>query len=131
MAEGLNLIIGIFLFISLFFEVFLLLTFLEKSGQMKEIAPTPTTFPSATVIVPCFNESTSITGTVDSLLALDYPADKLQIIIVDDGSTDDTWAVIQKYASHPLIQIYHKENGGKHSALNFALEHAHSDIIGC
>ena len=127
-----NLIICGLLFVSVFFEVFLLLTFLENKGSMKKSqGTTAQNFPTATIVVPCFNEEESIFGTVESLLALDYPKDKLKIMIIDDGSTDNSWNLMQKYKDNPLIELYKKENGGKHTALNFAISKSKSDIIGC
>ena len=132
MSDLPNLIICALLFLSLFFEVFLLLTFFENKEMMKKKEEeTVVDFPTATVVVPCYNEEKSVFGTVESLLALDYPKDKLKIMIVDDGSTDKTWAMIQKYRGNPLIEIFRKENGGKHTALNFAIEKSQTDIIGC
>lgn len=132
MFELQNIIICTFLFISLFFEVFLLLTFLENKSFLKKEERKPiTVFPTATIIVPCYNEEESIFGTVESLLALDYPMDKLKIMIIDDGSTDNSWNVMQKYANHPNIELHKKENGGKHTALNYAISKSKSDIIGC
>jgi cellulose synthase/poly-beta-1,6-N-acetylglucosamine synthase-like glycosyltransferase len=127
-----DILISGFLFISLFLEVFLLLTFLEHKNKLKTINQIDQNqYPTATIIVPCFNEENSILGTIESLLRLDYPADKFKIMIIDDGSTDNSWNIIQKYNSHPIIDIFHKENGGKHTALNFAISHSTSDIIGC
>lgn len=132
MLELPNLIVFVFLFISLFFEVFLLLTFLEnKRGLNQDNNISPTQLPSATVVVPCFNEEESVFGTIESLLALDYPRDRLKIMIIDDGSTDNTWNLIQRYKNHPTIEIFKKENGGKHTALNLAISKSTSDIIGC
>ncbi len=127
-----NLIVCVFLFISVFFEVFLLLTFLEnKEILTRKESSLLTNFPTATIIVPCYNEEESIFGTVESLLALDYPKDKYKIMIIDDGSTDNSWNIMQKYADHPMIELYTKENGGKHTALNFAINKSKADIIGC
>ncbi len=92
---------------------------------------TASLLPTATIVVPCFNESESIFGTIDSLLGLDYPSDKLKIMVIDDGSTDNSWNLIQKYKYHPQIEMFQKENGGKHTALNFAIARSKSDIIGC
>ena len=47
--------------------------------------------PACTVIVPAYNEGCHVERTIKSLLASDYPADKLQIIAINDGSADDTW----------------------------------------
>lgn len=132
MWEWTDIITSSLLFVSLFFEVFLLLTFWENRRHLNRFrGAEPAYYPTATVIVPCFNEETSIFGTIDSLLKLDYPKDKLDIMIIDDGSTDNSWELIQKYKGHPQIKLFHKENGGKHTALNFAIAQSKSEIIGC
>lgn len=132
MPELPSIIICIFLFVSLFFEVFLLLTFLENIKTLKNKGDTEEiSLPTATIVVPCFNEEESIFGTVESLLALDYPKDKFKIMIIDDGSTDNSWNLIQRYKNNPIIELHKKENGGKHTALNFAINKSTSDIIGC
>jgi cellulose synthase/poly-beta-1,6-N-acetylglucosamine synthase-like glycosyltransferase len=111
----------------------LLITYFENRFDIK--TPVNTTpvgiYPSVSIIVPCWNEESTINRTVNSLLALDYPKDKLKIMIVDDGSTDSTWAVIQKFQNHSQIEVYKKENGGKHTALNFGLTKLTTDLVGC
>lgn len=108
------------------------MTFLENKKMFKKKNDiSQTNFPTATIVVPCYNEEESIFGTVESLLALDYPKDKYKIMIIDDGSTDNSWQCIKKYENHPQIEIYKKENGGKHTALNFAISKSKADIIGC
>jgi hyaluronan synthase len=47
--------------------------------------------PACAVIVPAYNEGEAVTRTIDALMALDYPHDKLEVVVVNDGSTDDTW----------------------------------------
>jgi cellulose synthase/poly-beta-1,6-N-acetylglucosamine synthase-like glycosyltransferase len=132
MFDWSNLIMSAFLFLSLFFEIFLLLTFLENRKDLKtKRKVSKNNLPSATIVVPCFNEEESIFGTVESLLALDYPKDKLKIMIIDDGSTDNSWSIMQKYQGHPMIELHRKENGGKHTALNYAISKSKSDILGC
>jgi biofilm PGA synthesis N-glycosyltransferase PgaC len=127
-----DLIVCAILFVSVFFEVFLLLTFLENKGLMKKREDIPRAdLPTATVVVPCYNEEESIFGTLESLLALDYPKDKLRIMIIDDGSTDNSWNLMQRYKNNPIIELHKKENGGKHTALNYAISKSKSDIIGC
>ena len=123
----------ILLFIALFFEVFFLITYLERRRQMKteyrERLSDHT--PSVTVIVPCFNEGETVLATIYSLLELNHPKDKLKIMIVNDGSRDNTLNVLSVFADHPQIEIHSKENGGKYTALNFALERVTSDLVGC
>ncbi len=118
------------LFVSLYFEVFLLVTFLEKIAYRKHsAASTPQTYPSVAIVVPCFNEERGLGATLHSLLALHYPAGKLEVIVVDDGSTDKTFAIASEFA--PQVRVFRKENGGKHTAMNFALAQTNAELIGC
>lgn len=117
------------LFISLYFEVFLLISFLRYLSSRSATSRNAPYEPRVAVVVPCFNESAGIAATLDSLLALEYPADKLQIIVVDDGSTDDTLAIARSY--EPRVTVLAKENGGKHTAMNYALAHTDAEIMGC
>lgn len=135
MAEAQTIILYISLFISLFFEVFLLITYLEVREELKLEAENLKRglkqFPSLTVIVPCFNEEKTVAKTINSILNLDYPKDKVSIIAVDDGSTDNTLNILKSYESNPQITVLSKANGGKHTALNFALEKVNTDLVGC
>lgn len=121
----------ILVFISLYFEVFLLITFLEKRKEIRKPSPEPKGYPSVTVFVPCFNEERTVAETLKSLLALDYPKDKLSLFVINDGSTDGTAVALEAFENHPQIRIFHKENGGKYTALNLGLAHAKSDLVGC
>ena len=135
MSNIINITLHVALFITLYFEVFLLITFFEfkikRSRIEKKNSNKNTNFPTVTIIVPCFNEEKTISKTLFSLLSLDYPEEKLQIMVVDDGSTDDTQKVLKTFSSHKGIKIYSKENGGKHTALNYALEKVDSELVGC
>lgn len=88
-------------------------------------------YPGVTVVVPCYNEEKTVGKTVHSLLALDYPKDKLHLILVDDGSRDNTWLELEKFSKHGNVRIFRKENGGKHTALNLGLEHTETSYVGC
>ena len=83
-----------FIFLSLYFEVFILLTFLSTPARERRGRILTERFPKVGIIVPCWNEETTIDGTVKSLLALEYPKDMLRIILVNDGSTDNTRKVM-------------------------------------
>ncbi len=123
-----------FLFLSMFFQVLLLISFFENKKKFDEEEYHKLEhFPSVAVAIPCWNEERTLPATLDSLLALDYPKDKLSIMIVDDGSKDNTYAIAQEYATkYPgLITAISKENGGKHTAVNLALARSTSDLFGC
>lgn len=128
-----NYIFYIFLFIVLYLEVFFLVTFVEEREKLKNKSTHRKLahYPSVTIIVPCWNEQKTITKTIESLLHLNYPTTKLAIFIVDDGSTDDTWNVVQKYHANPQVTLIKKENGGKHTAVNLGISRATTEIIGC
>lgn len=85
--------------------------------------------PPVTVILPAYNESKVICRTLDGLLRADYPG--LEILVVDDGSTDDTLALARAYEQiHPRVRVISKTNGGKWSALNLGFrEIQHAYII--
>lgn len=126
-------IIYVLTFLSVYVQVFFLITFLEnrKNILVRTGKIELTEYPGVTIIVPCYNEEKNITATVNSLLELDYPKDKLQIMVVDDGSKDNTWQVIQEFTKYPNVKVFHKQNGGKYTALNFALEKVETPFLGC
>lgn len=123
-----------FLFFSLYFQVFLLMTFFNNEKKIKKEKEKPLSyFPSVTIAVPCWNEEKTVAKTLDSLLSLDYPKDKVQIIVVDDGSTDDTFCKASVYQEKfpNQVKVIHKENGGKHTAMNIALSVYTTELFGC
>ena len=122
-----------FTFLAMYVEVFFLVTFLERIKDIvTRIDDNPNrVYPGVTIVVPCWNEEKTVTGTVNSLLALDYPKDLLHIILVDDGSTDGTLAILKTFETTPNITVIHKENGGKHTATNIGIEMAKTEFLGC
>ncbi|MGA2767512.1 MAG: glycosyltransferase family 2 protein [Candidatus Bathyarchaeia archaeon] len=89
--------------------------------------------PSISIIVPVKDEEKVIGRLLNSLTATDYPSDKLEVIVVEDGSTDDTLNICNEFAKeHSLnLKILHKEfSNGKPSALNYGIKHATGEIIG-
>lgn len=135
MTEISTIILYCSLFISLFFEVFLLITYLEVREELKlekvYLDKNIEHFPTVTVIIPCLNEERTVGKTIQSLLNLDYPKDKLSIIAVDDGSTDKTLELLKQFENKYKIVVLTKTNGGKHTALNLALEKVESELVGC
>ena len=84
--------------------------------------------PPVEVLVAAYNEETTIARTVASILASDYP--DLGVLVVDDGSKDDTSGVVRREFAHdPRVRLVTKPNGGKASALNLALAKAAAPIV--
>ncbi len=126
-----------FMFLILYFQVFLILTLIENRGfsedqVLRDLADKdPNNRPTVTIIVPIWNEQNTVVKTVLSILDLNYPKEKLFVMVVDDGSKDNSWQVVQQFKDHPQVLLHKKENGGKYTALNYAIEHATSEYIGC
>ena len=91
------------------------------------------TWPSVTVLIAAHNEEDVIEGSLRCLLAVDYPADKITLIPVNDRSTDRTREIIDRVvAEFPgRIQPFHREEGrpGKAAALQDAMQFVHTDAI--
>ena len=88
--------------------------------------------PTVTVVVPLYNEGEGIYRTILSLLQQEYPENKLNIIVVDDCSTDDSYVWAKKAENeHPQrVQVIRNPmNMGKRRGINNAVRHATSEII--
>lgn len=121
--------IYLFAFIGLYVQVYLILVIFENWETIFTTTKNKKLnyFPNVCIAVPCWNESKTVENTLISLLNLDYPKNKLKVWAVDDGSTDNTWEIIQeckkRLDTHNQIEVRTKENGGKHTVLNYVLDH--------
>lgn len=88
----------------------------------------PETFEPINVIVPAYNEEGYVGRTIEALLATEYPREKLNVVVVDDGSTDGTYEEATGYASD-IVTVVTKENGGKYSALNYGLMFCEGEYV--
>ena len=127
------IIFYILTFLAVYIQVFFLVTFFENRKKIikREGNITLSDYPVVTVIVPCWNEETTIFGTMQSLFNLNYPKDKIKILLIDDGSTDNTWNVISKFTNHENVKVFKKENGGKYTAINLGLDQTDTEFVGC
>ncbi len=79
------------------------------------------TSPILTVLIPVYNAAKTVADTIDSILSIKKP-NLTELIIVNDGSTDDSLEAINKYKNHDNVVIIDKQNGGHGSTVNIALE---------
>ncbi len=83
------------------------------------------------VIIPAYNIEKLLPKCVESVVGQDYPSDLLQIIVVDDGSTDSTGKIADELAlNYKNVTSLHKKNGGSSSARNFGLKKACGEYVG-
>ena len=121
-------IILIIIFVELLMSIYTLLFLL--SYDKEEINYEIKEYPKVSIIVPAYNEGKNIKNTLERLIDLEYPKDKLEIIVVDDGSKDNTYEIAKEYEEkHDFIKVYKKENGGKSSALNYGIKRSSGEII--
>jgi cellulose synthase/poly-beta-1,6-N-acetylglucosamine synthase-like glycosyltransferase len=85
--------------------------------------------PPVTLIIAAHNEETHLRDKLANIRQLDYPRDRLDVIIVSDGSTDDTNAILRAAHDPNIRCIFLPARGGKSSALNHAVAQAHHDIL--
>ena len=129
MTIGIDILAYLGIFFGLYFSIFILGTFWENKEKVYK-KPQSSRLPSISLIVPCYNEEKNIGKTIASLLLLDYPKDKLEIIVVDDGSTDNTFYRAKAFEKYG-IKVFHKPNGGKHTALNLGIENTRAELVAC
>ena len=138
-AIGIFAVLGVFAFfntrligISVFLSYFTLVYFLVVSliaYSYREIESDIT--PVCDVIIPAYNEGRNVYDTVKSVIECDYPPDKLHVIVVDDGSRDDTRKWIERaIADFPRVRgIFKVRNSGKKHALCDAVRSSSAEIV--
>jgi len=97
----------LFVFLVFVFSIFIASVFVKKKDNHFE--------PNVSVIVPAYNEENNIEECVNSILNSNYPKKKIEIIIVDDGSTDNTLKILKKFKN---VEILKQNHQGKVEALN-------------
>jgi cellulose synthase/poly-beta-1,6-N-acetylglucosamine synthase-like glycosyltransferase len=85
--------------------------------------------PSVTILIAAYNEAEVIAATIENKLALDYPREKFEIIVISDGSTDRTGEIVNGFAGRNVRLMRQEPRAGKTSALNMAVPRATGEII--
>ncbi|MEM3408077.1 MAG: glycosyltransferase family 2 protein [Candidatus Micrarchaeia archaeon] len=118
----------IMMFLVLFFTTTMLLIYLKNRKKVRETAKRTKYEPTVSFIIPAYNEEETILDTIKSVLKSDYPKDKIEIIVVNDGSTDKTAEVV-KTIKDKRVKLINKKNSGKADSLNKGIEKAKGEII--
>jgi cellulose synthase/poly-beta-1,6-N-acetylglucosamine synthase-like glycosyltransferase len=95
-----------------------------KSARQDEML-----IPEVSLIISCYNEIDVIKEKIENSLAIDYPKDKLSIIIVSDGSDDGTDEIAKQYSTEGIVLIRQEGRLGKTSAINLAMKQVTSEIV--
>ena len=97
---------------------------------LRRDAPRDAYEPLVTVIVPAHDEQDVIGARIENLLALDYPAERLEVLVVSDGSTDGTDDVVREHAAGDArVRLLALPRGGKLAGLNTAVGHSDREVV--
>ena len=102
------------------------LSVLRRTRRAKPLIPD---WPRISIALPVYNEEHVIAGTLERILALDYPADRRQILVVSDASTDRTHAIVSRFADRGVELLCLPKRQGKTAAENAARGHLTGEII--
>ncbi|MEI7485678.1 MAG: glycosyltransferase, partial [Ignavibacteriota bacterium] len=108
--------------------------YLKSLKEKQEVDKNEYELPSCSVLIPAHNEEKVIGKTIEAMLRLNYPEDKLEIIVINDGSSDSTREIIESYAAlDKRVILYDIPKGqggkGKSRTLNLGIKTAKSDVI--
>ena len=95
-------------------------------GRAPRRAPTT---PTVSLLIPAYNEEAHIAQKIRNSLALDYPSDRLEIVVANDGSTDRTREYVQRFVSQGVKQLLMPGHVGKCEMLNRTLPHLQGELI--
>lgn len=128
-----SLVIFLFVLLIRYFMILFMAYFYITKYTVKVLEPF---FPFISIIVPVFNEGKVISSSIDSLLDIDYP--NYEIIIVNDGSTDNTRTVAESLVGYQRgrtgvvkVSLINKPNGGKAKALNAGIQYSEAQFVLC
>jgi len=89
--------------------------------------------PTVAIVVPAYNEGEAVARTIHSCLGIDYPEDKLEVVVINDGSSDDTWTHMQsaarRYAPERVRCIDLGHNQGKRAAMAEGIRRTEAEIL--
>ncbi len=94
-----------------------------------EREPSTAKLPNVTITVPVYNAAASIRTTLEGLTALEYPRERLQLLVLSDASTDGTDDIVREFAARGVELLRAPERRGKTAAENAALTAARGEII--
>lgn len=100
-----------------------------RGVRAPELPADDASLPSASLIISAYNEEEVIARKLENALELDYPKDRLEIIVASDGSSDRTNEIVRGYAARGVVLHEYTPNRGKNLALNETMPRARGEVI--
>ena len=114
-----SILFGIlFSFLVLIFSIFIISRFINRKYDDFE--------PKVSIVIPAYNEGDNIKGCLDSVFKSDYPKNKIEVIVVDDGSTDNTLRIVEKCKK---VRLLNQNHLAKVEALNLGVSKSMQEFI--
>ena len=130
---GVGITIGVLVFLIVYpYAIYplLMLLFPRVRRQPEPDEATPDSdLPPITVLIPAHNEGEHLQAKLENTLHLDYPADKIHIIVCSDGSTDETEAIAEQYAGRGVRLLQNRRRYGKAYTVNRLVKAANTELI--
>lgn len=124
-----NILIYSIFFVDFFIFFMFFLYFIRTKISFKDIK-SKIKYRDITFVVSAYNEEKNIERTIDSIKKCNYPQERIKIIIIDDGSKDNTLNVAKRLEEKYYgIKVYTKKNSGKADTLNFGLKKARTELV--
>ena len=128
------ILIWFMIFYQFLFSIYGYINFIKSMKEKKEVDKQTYDFPSCTILIPAHNEEKVISATIEAMLNLTYPKDKLTIMVINDGSKDATKEIIESYSrKDSRVVLYDVPKGqggkGKSRALNLGVKQVKSEVI--
>jgi len=128
MLGWIDIVYLIFAYLTLFISFMFLILFIKNRNTMQRV-PKASNPPSVSILIPAYNEEKDIANTLKCVKRLNYPKDKLEVIVIDDGSRDSTYEIASKFRG---VKVLKKQNQGKKAfTLNYGLKHAKGELVAC
>lgn len=128
-----TLLVEVVFWISLFMLLYAYVGYPLCAMLLAWFVPQPVTkktiFPSVTILIAAYNEEKYIKATIENKLDLDYPQNKLDIIVISDKSEDQTDSIVESFSGRNVRLLRQSPRAGKTSALNLAVPLVKSEIL--
>jgi len=114
--------------------VFGFVNFMKSLKEKQHVDESVFDLPTCSILIPAHNEDKVIGATLEAMLNLEYPKDRLKIIVINDGSTDGTREIVERYiCQDPRVELFDVPRGeggkGKSRALNLGIARVTSEVV--